>query len=819
VVLAGCAAVFGCVRNGGISAITGSGAVVRRPTGEGRPTLAVVARDGDIVGAIAIAVTTEGIANDRGALVGASLAALVRQRMQSLGIDAVVVGGSGGWQLRATLATPADAASFVATARAALLAPVVPNDPAMAAVARGVDALAQRPLRDPALSDVARCTGEAFGVPGAHAPSAAELEQWRAAAHGLGRVAIAVAGASTFSDAAANALERTASWPRAAPIVAEPWPPTEARASVYDASGELAPGDVRIIITAKVSDPDRAVIAATALGSPHGPLASRLAALDAPGRLRTVVAVAHGDGGCLAATIDLRGRDLRSDAPARIATVAALARQELAVDLADATAPPGVGRDRTMRASDPRDAAERAAWWSLAGRRTDVAGEDARFRLVVGVASARDASERSATTWSDALVAELDRATLAWQGTVVEARTRVERGQGEAWILLASACGTDPEATGDAGTGAAVALAATEQAATAGDAVVEPLVTPDAIGVFVHGPARIGETPQALAARLADVVARAFAADTLAAEPNAKARGRLLLQASQGNARTLDVLAGALAPGHPSWIQASGTLFGLASASDDAIAMRAAAMRAGPLRVAVLANVDTAQAEAAVRAVDRWIARRPGESRVCPSIPAMAPPQAGTYVVDRPGGAPSEAILALPIPAADEPTLAVATWMAAVLDGDDGMLAQVMGAGRPEAPIARSWSATVLGIPHAPALVVRLVATDDSLDAAVAQARALLERLRHGALREADRARAGAALDRARATAWLEPRARALDLWRDRPSRAAPTLEAMQSFAASVLHDDALVIVAARPPRLGFPSASRASVAHDAKAK
>jgi hypothetical protein len=817
--LAGYVTAFGCMRNVGVSAITGSGAIVRRPTGEGRPTLAVVARDGDIVGAIAIAVTTEGIANSRGALVGVSLAALVRQRMQSLGIDAVAAGGWGGWQLRAPLATPADAASFVATARAALLTPVVPNDPALAAVVRGAEALAERPLRDPALGDVARCTGEAFGVPGAGAPSATELEGWREAAHGLGRVAIAVAGASTFSDAAATALERAPVWPRAVPIVTDPWPPAEERATVYDASGELAPGDARIIITARVADPDRAVVAATALGSTRGPLASRLAALDAPGHLRSVVAVAHGDGGCLAATIDLRGRDLRSDAAANIATAAALSRQELAVELADATAPAGVGRDRTMRASDPRDAAERAAWWSLAGSRTEVAGEDPRFRLVVGVASARDASERSATTRSEALVAELDRATLPWQGTVVEARTRVERGQGEAWILLASPCGTVPEATNDAGTGAAVALAATEQAETAGDAIVEPLVSPDAIGVFVHGPARPGETPQALARRLADVVARAFAADTLGAEPDARARGRLLVQASQGNARTLDVLAGALAPGHPSWIQASGTLFGLASASDDAIAMRAAAIRAGPLRVAVLANVDTAQADAAVRAVDRWIARRPGESRVCPSIPAVAPPQAGTYVVDRPAGARSEAILALPVPAADEPALAAATWMAAALDGDDGMLARAMGAGRPQGPLAQSWSAIVLGAPRAPALVMRVVASDDALDAAVAQARALLDRLRHGALGEGDRARAAAALDRSRVAAWLEPRARALDLWRGLPSRTAPSLEAMRSFAATVMRDDALVIVAARPPRIVVSPASSASAAHDGRAK
>jgi hypothetical protein len=238
--------------------------------------------------------------------------------------------------------------------------------------------------------------------------------------------------------------------------------------------------------------------------------------------------------------------------------------------------------------------------------------------------------------------------------------------------------------------------------------------------------------------------------------------------------------------------------------------------------VAVLANVDAAQAEAAVRAVDRWVARRPGETRTCPPVTAPVTPRSGTYAVDVPAGALSEALLALPLAAPDEGARADAVWMAAALDGADGLLAHALGAAPgdvPESALARGWSAAFVGMPRSPALIVRLTAPDASLDSAVAQTRGLLDRLRQGALREADRTRAGASLARAAFAAAMDPRARTLELWRAEPALAlttparaslpgesapppGPSLEALRAFAASALHDEALVIVAARPPRL-----------------
>src|ERR1700704_5717572 len=79
--------------------------------GAGRPWLSVVEREGDPRGALAVAVTTEGIAPDRGATIAVALAALVEERLAARGIvEAGAVGGWNGWRLRTLVASPVDAA-------------------------------------------------------------------------------------------------------------------------------------------------------------------------------------------------------------------------------------------------------------------------------------------------------------------------------------------------------------------------------------------------------------------------------------------------------------------------------------------------------------------------------------------------------------------------------------------------------------------------------------------------------------------------------------------------------------------------------------
>ena len=89
--------------------------------------------------------------------------------------------------------SPADMARIVDAVRVALLTPVAPDEAALAVVARKAAALARRPLLDPALVDVASCTGAYLASTRLHhgPRSSGSLASRRAR---FGRVAIVTTG-------------------------------------------------------------------------------------------------------------------------------------------------------------------------------------------------------------------------------------------------------------------------------------------------------------------------------------------------------------------------------------------------------------------------------------------------------------------------------------------------------------------------------------------------------------------------------------------------------------------------------------------------
>jgi hypothetical protein len=795
---------------------------------EGRPPIAAVIRDGDPRGAVALAMSTEGLAPERGAEVAAALAALLESRTDRA---LVTVTPSGlGVRARGLVASEAEAGALATALAAALQKPVTAAD--LPAISRKLALVARRPLADRALDLAAKCRGDLMApVRGGAGDAAAgdktlsvdTVEEWRRGAVGLGRVALGTTGGASIADAVVTALAHGAVWPQGAPFAPDA-SAKNADARVYDATGEVAGGGARITLSVRTARAEQAIQAADALGDPHGALVTRLGGLEAPAHLRDVTATAHARGGCLAVTFDFAPRDLALETAPRIAKAIALARQEIAGELSSPGATSGgVPADGlARRAGDPREAAELAAWWALSSPDAEADGEPA-ITAAVGLASGRDATP-GATLENDAIAsrgaairADLDRAIVSWHEPVVEARTAVEAGQGELWLALGSPCGTLAEMQSDAGLGAAFALAAAERTseALAGTgARAEAWAAQDGIGVVVHGPALPGEAPEAHARRLADAVARSFAAEPVDRTAVARARARLLGEDEREDARALVTLADAVAPGHPSWLAPMGPVDALGRSSDAAVTARAAALRAGPLRLAVIADRDASEAEAAVQAVDRWIARRPGDTRACPVPSVPGPPRAATYSVEARPGASSQAWLALPVPSADPGAKVAATWLAAALDGPDGLLDRALNGG-----LARSWSARVTGGPRAAALVIRVDSAPGSLDAAVAQVRGLLDRLHQGSLAESDRTRAAAVLAAHDLTATLEPNHRLRALWgsaSDAPLAGAaagqsapppPPLETLRAFVSSALRDDALIIVAVRPPRPPAPPA------------
>jgi hypothetical protein len=162
-----------------------------------------------------------------------------------------------------------------------------------------------------------------------------------------------------------------------------------------------------------------------------------------------------------------------------------------------------------------------------------------------------------------------------------------------------------------------------------------------------------------------------------------------------------------------------------------------------------------------------------------------------------------EAYLAFPFAPGDEAENRAATTLAAALDDDrtgegGGLLDRALGGA---APLARESSARVLGWPRAPALVIRIVAAQASLDAAVMQARALLDRVHGAGLTGADFDRALRTRDKNALTTSLDPRARIVATWRGEGSSVRVTAEDVRAFAQKRLAEDGMIVVASRPGR------------------
>ena len=708
-----------------------------------RPPVVIVAREGDPASAISMALVT---GDDPAA--AAAIAGLLEARLPRARVTPAWNG------VRVTmLASDSNTARAAAEAmRVALIGAATGDD--LLHARKKLAALATRPLADASLAAWARCSGAMYArtMPNAEL-SLAELEAMRGAI-GNGGVAFGAAGTRAAGEAVANAIADGPAWKAGATTTASSAPAV----AVFEGTDPTP----RVHIAMSFASSAAAVRAADALGDPRGPLETRLHALDTPFHLREVVGAAHPTGGCVA--MMLEGGSKSETTAARVADAIALVDVE--AHLADSAGENLDGTKLARRAGDVREAAERAAWWALADR-TPGSGTS----IILEVPSRRGKEEHAVEPSAESLAQAIAAAKTAWQKPVVEGRVKIESGQGETWMLLASPCGTDIEGELDSGVTALAIAAARESLPEA-----EAFVAPDGAGLLVHGPALAGESSIAQAQRLGDQLARAFAGPT-------KLRGGTNVTNDANGA----LLASVLAPSHPSWILPWGQSDATLRISDGAILTRAQALRSGPLRVAVIANVDRAQADAAVRAADRWIDRHGDTARACPTLPSVAASKPGTYALDSKPGAMPEALLAFPIAIEDE---AAARTVALALEGDEGLLVHAL------ADLARTSSARVMGTPRAPALVIRVASQESKLDQAVAQTRALVDRIRQNGLASAD-------LDRAMSTnlaTSLDPRARLVATWRGVEPKVA-SMEEVRVFAQKALGEDRLVVVAARPPK------------------
>jgi hypothetical protein len=803
--------------------------LVRTPD---RPRVATVVRDGDPAGAVAAVLLTA--AN---AYASSGLSALLEARLRAAGVsDVDARADRDGARVRALVDTPEEAAAFVAALRAALAKPVGQGDAEIDRVHQRWASLRRHPFEAPIAASVASCTG-ALGAlsnetvaDATAAEGAARLDEIRRAVFGVARVAFGVVGPSAMAKSVAAAVQSSDAWPAVAFPDAVSAP--EERAAVF-ASAAVPAGSARLVVAVATERAESAIAWADQAGDADGVLAARLRALPWPFRLVDATGVVRARGGCVAATLESAravGSNGRAEDAAAWAAEVTVEQLELLRsaegDRSDSAAPAlaaeaGANTTRlsptaarvVRGAPDPRDAADLAARWSL----TQTASPDEANVALVALAVAppsgasREALAAAMQSSSSRLVAGLARVREGGARRHVERRQRVERGQGELWLLLGSTCGTAAEGAADAGFAALGLTAALAARTPEPDGVtLEPWATADGLGVIAHAAPRWGESSGSFAARVAEQAARTLSTSTFSVGSFAAARGALLARLTEGmpaDSRAIDALAGALAPAHPSWLLPLGSADPLARAGQEAVSLRWSDLVAGPLRLAVLSNEGPVQADAAALAADRWLARPEDAPRRCPAAEELAKPKPSTFTVALGAGAPGQALVAVPVPAEGTATHLYVELTWAALGGEGGWLDKALGSLGASAE-ARLWGGT-----RAAALVVEVRAAEANLDPAVAQVRALLQRLAQGAITQADLSRAAAHRQKWHRDAQLDPRRRLAELWREPPEGSKPSaptlpiepsaawLEPWRAWVASNLQDERLVIVVGKPKR------------------
>jgi hypothetical protein len=810
---AGCRPAATCAPAPGAASPADAAARIEVRRAKARPDVTVVVRDGDPRPAVAIAVVT----GDADA--STALAAIVEARVRRSGFAATDSRvDRTGFRVR-TLVDDPDRVPALATAmREAMATPITPGSADLATAAQKLVALHRHPFEGSALDAVSRCTGQIGVAAGAPAPDAAsaggaaQIESWRQRAYVRGRVAFGAAGPEKIADRLAREIERAGDWPDGA-AWDDPWP-TEDSVGAYVAT-DRQNGPARLTLAVWVDDPDDAMGAAATVGRPTSPLALRLLGLPFPFRLVEAGATARARGACLSVTLEARlpgasGTGIEE----ACAIAAAVAKQELGHGLAteklargsEPHLPPfGKGGWRAVHgAVDPREAAGLGAFWTLVGRTaTPGSGKNpTAIALSLPAAKGGPASGEGDLAPARRFSLACQRAERSLSLPALEHKEKLERGQRDLWLLIASPCGAAAEGDADAG-GTALALMAALGARRADDNVaLEPLILPDAIGVLAHAPPAPGETGAALASRVAQAAARAMGSLQLSTGAFADARAALLARVGNGasaDGQAFAAAASLIAPTHPSWLAPLGSWDSLAQSSTESASIRWSAILHGPLRLATIANSDIAQADAAAREIDRWLLRRADGARTCPAADAGRPARSGTLKVALGPTTPTaQAIVALPAPSPAAQDRPLAELLLAGMSGSDGWLARAMQ------PLGGGASAEprLAGGSNASALVIDVRAPEASIESAMAQVRGVLQRIRAGAVTQADLDRSLSIRQRWELEGSVDPRRRLLDLWQSRsPSPPPPALEAWRAWTAAALAEERLVVVIAKPKR------------------
>lgn len=747
----------------------------------GRPRLVVVRRDGDPSAAVAIEL--------RGDDLGV-ISSVIGARLEAASFTGVEI-TPGNRIARVRALVPQLGAQTAKQIDLALQTPVSSGD--LPAIRRALDAYAARPVLDPAIARAVRCLDRPTRPSSIKAPDdpVAYAEQLRVARVHADTVVVGAVGSGTVDSFGA-------AWRTAPPISGSIGPAAEVDASPREAVTMSLAHEGGVVV---IEGGPRAALsnALPRLADPDGPLAMRLRAAD-DFRLRGVAGAARTSGACVVVEVEPTSRIFAKD-PERFAMRAAVAMEvarqeaELALESGKNTDDSEAARIAIGAGGDPREAADRAAWWAWPAMSSSALTSSATLSVpVASIAKGPQVDvDIALAQLSPKFSTALSKSKLAWTKSEVDLKSRVEVGQGEMWIALGTPCSVAHEAINDAGL-ASVAVHALAPMHPSDGVTLEPWVSTIGLGVVAHAAPRTGESPQQLAHRVGDVVGRTLLASFARSDDLVRARGEALATLGSG-ASGGDLIRAAISaqiPLHPSWLDPSGTIDAVAKTSADNVELRLATLRSGPLRIAILSNADDTQSDVAARAAERWLPRRPGESRACPITDPGSAPKGAIHPLTVKSG--TGIAMSFPV---DDASREPAAHVAAILDGSNGRIAtELLGlATRVEARFLRGVGR------HA--LVIVVLTPDANIDAVVGKLRLLLEKMRGTGIESADVTRADVARASVRAARRLEPRARVVDLFSGDITATPPVVDLTQlrAAAAKIFDEDRMQLVVARLPK------------------
>jgi len=591
------------------------------------------------------------------------------------------------------------------------------------------------------------------------------------------RAAFAAVGPADILSATEDALASGGDWPEGSPVN-DAWP--EKGLTAVDFAGAEPR---RLSIALRLPSPGTALEAAEALGDGRGVLSRRLEALRPPWRLERASATTRPRGACLRVDALPPGGN-PGPTGSEIARVLALAADEIDREVAVSSRKGESPLEEALvRPTDPGDAASAAAWRGLANRLP--AGQARRF-----VAYAAPLADRNRVELGRAMV-EL-RESLA--RPIFETRVRTESGQSGFWLLAASTCGTASESAADAGEAASLVSSLALVQKSRDGVLFEPWIAADGIGILAHAPRlSAAELPAEHARRVASALGDLIATSRPTPTARLTAHEELLDALGRTPRPGFSFMLDELSQGHPSWLEARGTIAALGAAASQSFDAALQHWLASPLRLSVLANGDATQAETARRELERWISPVRGDALRCPAPSRIEPRTGELTIMTTPGEIAESAYLGVPLARFEGRLPLEARASAVLLNRTGGWLDRAL------ADLPATASATVLGGPRAAALIVRLAAPREQRDPALARIRALFDRFATGIATSADVAFADRELARADAAERRDPRRRIVELWRGAGPAARLDSGRLAKFLAEIGRAGRLVVLVVPP--------------------